>query len=70
MTRRAEAALVGAVTAFAGRYLDGPRVCVALSGGADSLALTAAARRAGLEVTALVVDHGLQDGSAGVADSA
>ncbi|WP_234353846.1 tRNA lysidine(34) synthetase TilS [Gordonia iterans] len=45
-------------------------VCVALSGGADSLALTAAAVRAGLAVTALVVDHGLQEGSAAVAAAA
>ncbi len=43
---------------------------MALSGGADSLALTAAALRAGLEVRALVVDHGLQDGSAQIADRA
>ncbi|MEZ5212984.1 MAG: tRNA lysidine(34) synthetase TilS [Gordonia sp. (in: high G+C Gram-positive bacteria)] len=46
------------------------RVCVALSGGPDSLALTAAAVRAGLDVTALVVDHGLQDGSARAAERA
>ncbi|MFI6307263.1 tRNA lysidine(34) synthetase TilS [Amycolatopsis thailandensis] len=43
-------------------------VCVAVSGGADSLALAEAAAftgtRAGLKVRALVVDHGLQDGSA------
>ncbi len=45
-------------------------VCVALSGGADSLALTAAAVRAGLDVTALVVDHGLQEGSAEIAAAA
>ncbi len=45
-------------------------VCVALSGGADSLALTAAAVRAGLDVTALVVDHGLQEGSAETAAAA
>ncbi|WP_440712783.1 tRNA lysidine(34) synthetase TilS [Gordonia sp. FQ] len=46
------------------------RVCVALSGGPDSLALTAAAVRAGLDVTALVVDHGLQSGSARIAAEA
>lgn len=64
-------ALIGAVGAFARRYLsdDGP-VCVALSGGPDSLALTAAAVRAGLTVEALVVDHGLQSGSAQVASNA
>ncbi|MEU3628355.1 tRNA lysidine(34) synthetase TilS [Amycolatopsis coloradensis] len=49
-------------------------VCVAVSGGADSLALAAAAAfvgtRAGLRVRALVVDHGLQDGSAETAAKA
>ncbi len=49
-------------------------VCVAVSGGADSLALAEAAAftgtRAGLKVRALVVDHGLQDGSAGIAAKA
>ncbi|HPX36965.1 MAG TPA: tRNA lysidine(34) synthetase TilS [Mycobacterium sp.] len=40
--------------------------CVALSGGPDSLALTAAAA-AVLPTTALIVDHGLQSGSAAVA---
>ncbi len=51
------------------------RIVVGVSGGADSLALAAGAawcaRRvdelAGLAVTAVVVDHGLQDGSAAVA---
>lgn len=47
------------------------RVIVALSGGADSLALTAAvafeAPKAGSSATAVVVDHGLQSGSADVA---
>ena len=64
-------ALIGAVGAFARRYLpdDGP-VCVALSGGPDSLALTAASVRAGLTVEALVVDHELQSGSAEVASTA
>ena len=46
------------------------RVCVALSGGPDSLALTFAALRAGLTVEALIVDHGLQNGSAEVAERA
>ncbi|GAC01821.1 tRNA(Ile)-lysidine synthase [Gordonia namibiensis NBRC 108229] len=57
------------VADFATTVLDDPHasVCVGLSGGADSLALTAAVVRAGLDVTALVVDHGLQEGSAGVA---
>ena len=43
--------------------------CVALSGGPDSLALTAAAA-ATLPTTALIVDHGLQPGSADVAQAA
>ncbi len=52
----------------------GSRVLVALSGGADSLALTAAtafeARPRGIEVSSLTVDHALQDGSAEVAAAA
>ncbi|XVU25172.1 tRNA lysidine(34) synthetase TilS [Actinoplanes sp. CA-054009] len=39
-------------------------VLVACSGGADSLALAAAARFAGREVGLVTVDHGLQEGSA------
>ncbi|GAB6856382.1 tRNA lysidine(34) synthetase TilS [Microbacterium xylanilyticum] len=49
-------------------------VVVALSGGADSLALAAAtafeARAAGFAVHTVTVDHGLQDGSDGVAADA
>lgn len=49
-------------------------VVVALSGGADSLALAAAtafvAARDGLAAEAVVVDHGLQDASADVAEQA
>jgi tRNA(Ile)-lysidine synthase len=52
----------------------GDLVLVALSGGADSLALAAAtafeAPRAGLTAGAVVVDHGLQPGSAEVAEAA
>jgi tRNA(Ile)-lysidine synthase len=52
----------------------GSRVAVGVSGGADSLALAAVtafvADRASLALTAVVVDHGLQDGSARVADQA
>jgi len=62
--------LRAAVQAFAGAYLgnDDPW-CVALSGGPDSLALTAVA--AGLRpTTALIVDHGLQSDSAAVAETA
>ena len=51
--------------------LTQPLVLVALSGGPDSLALAAAvafeAPRAGLRAGAVVVDHGLQNGSADVA---
>lgn len=50
---------------------SGATVLVALSGGADSLALAAAtafeAPRAGLKAGAVIVDHGLQPGSADVA---
>lgn len=64
-------AVTRAVAAFAATELGGRTdVCVALSGGPDSLALTACALRVGLSVRALVVDHGLQDGSAEVADTA
>lgn len=60
--------LRAAVTAFARRY-PADRWCVGLSGGADSLALTAVA--ATLKPTvALIVDHGLQTGSADVAATA
>lgn len=49
----------------------GADVLVALSGGADSLALAAAtafeASRAGLRAGVVIVDHGLQEGSAEVA---
>lgn len=66
----AVAALRAALATFAGRYLaGGDSWAVALSGGPDSLALTAAA--AGLRpTTALIVDHGLQAGSAQVAADA
>jgi len=49
-------------------------VLVGLSGGADSLALAAAtafeAPRAGLRAGAVIIDHGLQAGSAGIAAAA
>ena len=51
-----------------------PRVIVALSGGADSLALAAAvafeAPRLGMEASAVVIDHGLQDASSAQAAAA
>jgi tRNA(Ile)-lysidine synthase len=56
--------------AEAAPYADAP-LAVACSGGADSLALAAAtthvARRTGQSVHGLIVDHGLQPGSADVA---
>jgi tRNA(Ile)-lysidine synthase len=62
--------LRAAVQAFASTYLvTADAWCVALSGGPDSLALTAVA--AGLRPTrALIVDHGLQPDSAAVAETA
>ncbi|MUL79692.1 tRNA lysidine(34) synthetase TilS [Mycolicibacterium sp. CBMA 226] len=57
-----------AVMAFARRH-PADRWCVGLSGGADSLALTAVAA-AVKPTTALIVDHGLQTGSADVAAAA
>lgn len=60
--------LRAAVTGFARRH-PADRWCVGLSGGTDSLALTAVA--AALKpTTALIVDHGLQPGSAEVAATA
>lgn len=60
---RLRAALVG----FAEQHLpQAERWCVALSGGPDSLALTAVAARI-RPTTALIIDHGLQAGSAEVA---
>ncbi|WP_415395487.1 tRNA lysidine(34) synthetase TilS [Rhodococcus globerulus] len=52
------------------RYHSRGRVCVALSGGADSLALTAAAVAEAESVDALIVDHRLQEGSDVVARAA
>ncbi|MBS9533201.1 tRNA lysidine(34) synthetase TilS [Mycobacterium sp. M1] len=66
----AVARLRAALTAFAATHLpDAARWAVALSGGPDSLALTAAAAQLRPTV-ALIVDHGLQPGSAEVAASA
>lgn len=60
--------LRAALTAFTRRY-PADRWCVGLSGGADSLALTAVAAALN-PTTALIVDHGLQTGSAEVAATA
>lgn len=59
-----------AVEAFAHTYVAAEEPwCVALSGGPDSLALTAIAAPL-RPTTALIVDHGLQAGSAAVAETA
>lgn len=59
-----------AVRGWLHRYHSHGRVCVALSGGADSLALTAAAVAEAASVDALIVDHRLQEGSDVVARAA
>lgn len=70
MDRPSAVALRSLVAAFAAATLPETRSwCVALSGGPDSLALTAAAA-AVRPTTALIVDHGLQPGSAEVAATA
>lgn len=71
MDRQGPVATVrAAVEGFARTYCAADeRWCVALSGGADSLAMTAAAAAA-RPTTALIVDHGLQPGSAEVAETA
>ncbi|OLT48437.1 tRNA lysidine(34) synthetase TilS [Saccharomonospora sp. CUA-673] len=67
----AVAAVRGAVRDFLRAHPDGGGRYVAVSGGADSLALAeAAAYVTGGAVTALVVDHDLQPGSADVAETA
>jgi tRNA(Ile)-lysidine synthase len=66
----AVAALKAALAAFVSDHAAGDeRWCVALSGGADSLALTAAAAAA-KPTTALIVDHRLQPDSGRVAATA
>jgi tRNA(Ile)-lysidine synthase len=70
----ATAAIRLAVRRVLAECLPGEAVLVACSGGADSLALAAAtafeAPHAGLRAGAVVVDHGLQDGSAQAAQVA
>lgn len=66
----AVATLKAALAAFVRAHAaDGPRWCVALSGGPDSLALTAVAATA-KPTTALIVDHRLQPDSGRVAETA
>lgn len=62
-------ALVAALSARCEFPPAGTRVTCAVSGGADSLALLVLAVAAGLEVTAVHVDHGLRRGSATEADA-
>lgn len=59
-----------AVRDWLARYGSAGAVAVGVSGGADSLALTAAAVAEGVAVDALVVDHRLQPGSDAVAATA
>ncbi|GGH45027.1 tRNA lysidine(34) synthetase TilS [Microbacterium album] len=65
------AAVRRAVRVALSRVAEGGTALVALSGGADSLALAAAtafeARKRGIRVASVTVDHGLQTGSAAVA---
>ncbi|GAB3136337.1 tRNA lysidine(34) synthetase TilS [Amycolatopsis sp. NPDC004378] len=74
MTGPAVAAVRRAVRAFLETVEPPPELCVAVSGGADSLALAEATAYVGhgqgRRVRALVVDHGLQEGSAKIARDA
>lgn len=63
-------AVTRAVADFAATHLATTDVCVALSGGPDSLALTVGAVDAGLRTHAIVVDHQLQVDSAKTACAA
>ncbi|WP_439384184.1 tRNA lysidine(34) synthetase TilS [Amycolatopsis lexingtonensis] len=71
MTGPAVAAVRRAVRAFLDSVEAPPELCVAVSGGADSLALAEATAYVGHHrghvVRAVVVDHGLQEGSAKIA---
>jgi len=59
-----------AVRRFLAAHVQGGEVAVGCSGGADSLALAAGTVQCGVVVHGLVVDHGLQSGSAEVAATA
>lgn len=69
MDRSGAVAALRRAVAAAGERIDGASWCVALSGGSDSLALTAVAAVL-RPTTALIVDHRLQAGSDAVADTA
>ncbi len=74
MSTQATVAVRNAVEAACADLPDGALVLVACSGGPDSLALAAAAawvgERKGFRAGAIVVDHGLQEGSDEVAEAA
>lgn len=70
-TRRAVRASLAGIEQVSTGSTTGPLVLVALSGGPDSLALAAAtAFEAAGRAGAVIVDHGLQEGSAAVAAAA
>jgi tRNA(Ile)-lysidine synthase len=69
MDRSGAVATLRRAVAESAAQVEGERWCVALSGGPDSLALTAIAA-AERPTTALIVDHGLQTGSRAVAETA
>ncbi|MEY8565828.1 tRNA lysidine(34) synthetase TilS [Corynebacteriaceae bacterium 7-707] len=69
-TLRVRRSLRRFLAAHPGRIAPGDSVVCGVSGGGDSLALAAACVHAGLDVTTVTVDHGLQDGSAQVAQDA
>ena len=69
MDRSGAVAALRRAVAAAGERIDGASWCVALSGGSDSLALTAVAAEL-RPTTALIIDHRLQSGSDAVADTA
>ncbi|MFV8244555.1 tRNA lysidine(34) synthetase TilS [Mycolicibacterium peregrinum] len=69
MDRSGAVAALRRAVAAAGERIDGASWCVALSGGSDSLALTAVAAEL-RPTTALIIDHRLQAGSDAVADTA
>jgi tRNA(Ile)-lysidine synthase len=66
----AAGALVSAVRNELADVPAAARIIVACSGGPDSIALAAAARRSAGSVSVAIVDHGLQAGSTQVADQA
>jgi tRNA(Ile)-lysidine synthase len=74
MSSQSTVAVRNAVEAACADIADGALVLVACSGGPDSLALAACAawvgERRGIRVGAVIVDHGLQESSAAVAEQA